>query len=471
MLKKHFDLSIVIHLENGSFKMLQSFLNKHLKDFNHNGIEILIVFSNLKLEAEIQVYLREHLFYNWKLIHVPDTTAISIYQIAKYHAVFNRLLIMDLSLVLRAEAITEIFKLVEYYNAKTVVAYPVSEDKDLLSNPYTYIPSVLFVDKNLIVENFDFKDNKSLVLNMQHRGISVYVLKSCLEVNLFVENNYDNNTVEERIVHYGTVKFNYIEKFFLQSQLYSFLQEFENYELKSKSFIVKAKVIALVSVYNERRHLKDFLTNIANNCDGIIILDDGSTDDSYEVIEDEKVLLKVRKSRNGFKDLDNRNLLLKLAFFFDADWLLFIDADERISPKHQTINELVENSSNTTYSLNFVDLWDNDQYFRADINYLNRQNQEGLYKRYRLFKNIGYCQIHLGNQRQLHFASVPYFNDCADSAVLIYHFGLLNFEDRCRKYNFYRSNDLWHSKEYYNYLLDKNVILKNINLISELNWR
>ena len=68
----------------------------------------------------------------------------------------------------------------------------------------------------------------------------------------------------------------------------------------------------------------------------VVALDDGSTDDTAAILDGHPLVqtLLRRPRRGGYagwNDLENRNELLAAAIELAPDWVLFLDADERIA--------------------------------------------------------------------------------------------------------------------------------------------
>lgn len=96
-----------------------------------------------------------------------------------------------------------------------------------------------------------------------------------------------------------------------------------------------ARVLCLLAVRNGAADLPGHLESVGAVADGVVALDDGSTDDTRSILEAhplvERVLTNpVRPSYEGWDDAANRNRLLEAAIELGADWVLVLDADERI---------------------------------------------------------------------------------------------------------------------------------------------
>lgn len=96
----------------------------------------------------------------------------------------------------------------------------------------------------------------------------------------------------------------------------------------------KHKLSALLIVYNEIAHINDVLANLSF-ADELIVVDSYSSDGTVEAI---KKLDAVQLYQRHFDDYTSqRNFAIEKA---SNDWILFIDADERVTPALQ--KEIVE---------------------------------------------------------------------------------------------------------------------------------
>src|SRR5215210_282572 len=96
-----------------------------------------------------------------------------------------------------------------------------------------------------------------------------------------------------------------------------------------------AHLTVLVPARNAEHLLPGWLASARSYADAVIALDDGSTDRTRAILEDDPLVSEVlanpvRRSYHGWDDLGNRQRLVDAARTAGASWLLFLDADERI---------------------------------------------------------------------------------------------------------------------------------------------
>jgi hypothetical protein len=315
-------------------------------------------------------------------------------------------------------------------------------------------------EKNEIVSNRkDF--DKSKHKDRPDRSIS-YIIKP---KNYFKESFYPENIIENTDnwgTEFNKIIYNWNDNEYSKELCINYLSDFLEYDIYDNYvFDNDYKIIALVQVYNETDRLRKFFHNIESYCDGIILLDDGSTDDTYENANSKKILLKVKKKRKIFNDLENRNILLNIASFFRSKWYYFIDADEMFDSRFENVFNLTNKDNVDIVSFKLIHKWDSEENYRIDYPY----SENGIQKKYRMFKNIGRTQII--SDRKLHFQPVPYYGNIYDSNILILHSGLQMNENRIKKFNYYTKIDKERAQKSYSHLVDKKVkidLIKNINM-------
>ncbi|AXT21287.1 glycosyltransferase [Flavobacteriaceae bacterium AU392] len=105
------------------------------------------------------------------------------------------------------------------------------------------------------------------------------------------------------------------------------------------------KISALLITYNEVNHINEVIANI-DFANEIIVIDSYSNDGTYEKL---KKLNNVKVIQREFKNFaDQRNFAIDQA---NNNWILFIDADERITPGLR--QEILEKVNSDTESVAF----------------------------------------------------------------------------------------------------------------------
>ena len=93
-------------------------------------------------------------------------------------------------------------------------------------------------------------------------------------------------------------------------------------------------------VFNESKHIEDAINNI-DFADEIIVIDSFSTDGTFEKLQKLKHVKVIQREFKNFAD--QRNFAISQA---TKDWILFIDADERITEKlKQELNSEINTSN------------------------------------------------------------------------------------------------------------------------------
>jgi glycosyltransferase involved in cell wall biosynthesis len=92
------------------------------------------------------------------------------------------------------------------------------------------------------------------------------------------------------------------------------------------------KAFAIIPVYNEEHHIERCLTRLGEFIDGIVILDDGSTDRTAEILAKSPKVLKILRTpasaKRNWHDARNHIRLNRALAEFKPDWVIRIDADE-----------------------------------------------------------------------------------------------------------------------------------------------
>ncbi|KKP65996.1 MAG: Glycosyl transferase family 2 [Candidatus Roizmanbacteria bacterium GW2011_GWA2_35_19] len=108
-------------------------------------------------------------------------------------------------------------------------------------------------------------------------------------------------------------------------------------------------ISAVVLTRNEVKNIKKCLDSL-DFCEEIIIIDDFSTDKTTEIIQNLKSKVKIYSRKLGGDFAAQRNFGLSKA---KSDWILFLDADEEITPelKKEIANNIKSENSTEAFFL------------------------------------------------------------------------------------------------------------------------
>ena len=106
------------------------------------------------------------------------------------------------------------------------------------------------------------------------------------------------------------------------------------------------KISGLLITYNEVNHINDVIKNI-DFVDEIIVVDSFSNDGTFEKLQTFKHVKVIQREFKNFAD--QRNFAIKQA---NKNWILFIDADERIPEKLK--NEILEETKKLNNAAGFM---------------------------------------------------------------------------------------------------------------------
>lgn len=89
-----------------------------------------------------------------------------------------------------------------------------------------------------------------------------------------------------------------------------------------------AALSVVLAVYNEEENLSDCLSSVKDLADEIVIVDGGSSDKTIEIARQYGVKIKITTNKPIFHV--NKQMAIDMA---TKDWVLQLDADERVTPE------------------------------------------------------------------------------------------------------------------------------------------
>lgn len=501
--QRNFDVSVVIPF----YKKMKEFRRafpRNRKYFERNGIEIVLVMDTPDESQELLEYAKQYPFVNWKIIvnEQPHewrnpTRALNV---GIRHASKKYVMVCSPE----SEFVTDAIFLLR----KSFADYP--------DFPHYAIGHVCFSNEKEEVTPLNFHQFRSIPFgsimaerkhfeqirgydesfqkwggddnNIRARFDMIGVEEFFMDDVMLAHREIGNKSGENRRSNYLSFSNGDIRKFFYpaqaqangddwgrdfdntvydwrrkpdaRQQLETYLREFPAFEINGSCTEKDVPLLLLVQSFNESDGIREFLRDMSPLFDGIILLDDGSTDDTYELASGEKLLLKAKKRRECFNDLENRNMLLDLASFFNYEIACFLDVDERLDARFCNLQALREETEANTFLCGFIHLWDSEDTYNADY----PSSVGGIGLKARFFRNIGRCQI-VSDRGRLHFTPAPATDKMRFAPILIKHYSTISKEQRKKKHDFYTAEDTEHCQSDYSHFVAENPRLNRVDEI------
>ena len=207
--------------------------------------------------------------------------------------------------------------------------------------------------------------------------------------------------------------------------------------LKTKDESDDIRLIGFLQIHNESKkgNLERVLNHLSRFCDDVVIYDDGSTDDSYEIASKFTKNI-IRSSINDFKgEIAHKQKLLDLGLSLNPDWIVWLDADEVFDRDGElyAVRDLCrygESEKIDGFSFLEFNLWRSLSKYRVD------EQWHKLWQ-IRLWRNTG--DLEFIDERGLHKQIVPSgMKKICRTDVKVIHYGFSSKERIDEKYEMYR---------------------------------
>ena len=190
----------------------------------------------------------------------------------------------------------------------------------------------------------------------------------------------------------------------------------------------ETKIVAMYRIKNVEKWIAKSLEYASKVCKEIVVLDDGSTDDTLKICKKCKSVIDIHHQTDlPVDEVRDRNLLLKMALKREPDFIIIIDGDEILMPNAQ---EILFKEINLIYptapvfSFQFLPMWEKPNQFLCQDN--NLKWRERMIRMKGQPKDIHFEQT--GFPGNLHSSFMLFSNKSSvivRSAVKIHHYGAL----------------------------------------------
>ena len=128
---------------------------------------------------------------------------------------------------------------------------------------------------------------------------------------------------------------------------------------------------------NEEELLENWLQRTSEFADGIIVIDDGSTDNSFKMLQSNKKVIRIIKHEPGgpMEARKNRNKLFDAVREFSGEWAIILDIDEIMDVRLAgNLDDILNRPTVGQIYFKEISLWRSNKEYRIDKpNLYNRQ--------------------------------------------------------------------------------------------------
>lgn len=188
------------------------------------------------------------------------------------------------------------------------------------------------------------------------------------------------------------------------------------------------RIFGLMLVKDEIDILPKTLAAYEKWIDGLVVLDNGSTDGTFELLKGHQLVKKIGVDTEEFDETRLVPKVVGMAEEFKADWYVESDADEIFDPAFRSVIENAPEGTNVIAG-RMLFMTDDKHYFRDKF-------WCRMYKNQPPFSYTGIRKLHNGKIPVAH-----YKRSMLMSYHTIKHFQIRSFEQGMRKYENYKKLD------------------------------
>ena len=210
--------------------------------------------------------------------------------------------------------------------------------------------------------------------------------------------------------------------------------------LNDNDLLPELNIVAMYRIKNVERWIKKSLEATSEICSKIVILDDGSTDNTVKICKSFSSVVDIYEQKNlPFDETRDKNLLIQMAMDCKPNYVLILDGDEIIMPGMKKIlyeDLILLHPNSNVFEFQSLEMVEQPNKFR-----INNPTTKYFYKF--LFKVKDQKNLHWMPTRfphNMHCSRIPDnldgLNSVSRSRVKILHYGYYDKKLRLKKYQF-----------------------------------